>query len=496
MKKILFLCLLAYTSNSFAQRVVLDQSFGDSGMVSGKGMHFNQKIVPLPDGKILCLGEYLNNLGSMQPALLKFDSNGILDTTFNGDGILQDSIVKINSLPFQYPPSNFMSVQPDGRIYMAGSTRDDPFFNTLISCNDSNGNPILSFGKDGVLMLDTIENLYRAFLVGFSSLSNNEIIGCWMGYYKNGYGYILSKFDSTGCVDRSFGTDGILHLKRSNFIFDNMIVLKDESILLSGSDGPNVSSVLIKLNPDATFNNDFGIDGKVIMDVDTLGRSIILHSSSGPETARSVVELEDHRLVVTSITGRNKGDYILRLMPDGSLDKSFGKNGISEGLTHIYDIAVLKDGSIIACNDQYFNHFFPNGIVDSSAQAKFPLSIICVAIQNDNKILFGDFGYYDSNHIFPFIVRLTNDSTVIVPVINAQTNDVSIFQIPFSNAITFSSNNSVIQKITIYDLNGKCVLSKSVADKSFTLNVELANGVYLCKIVTSKGLLYHKLVSF
>ena len=501
MKTKVAMFFLALASSCFAQRMMLDPSFGDSGRVFGKNMRYNRKIVSLPDGKILCLGEYLNNKGSMQPAILKYDNNGALDTTFNEDGILQDSIEIINSLPYQHPPHNFMSVQPDGRIYKASSTPKGHFFKTIVSCNDSNGNPIRNFGKDGVLMLDTIENLYSPFLVGFSSFSNNEIIACWNGYYKNEYAQILSKFDSTGCVDRNFGTEGKVKLSVSNFRFDNLIVLNDKGILCAGTDRNEINNgvinekmAIIKLNPDGTFNNDFGIGGKVIIDVDPSYQNDP-YFYSYLETARNIIEMEDHRLVVTVITSKNSGDYILRFMPDGSLDKSFGMNGFPEVLTDIYDIDVLKDGSMVVCNDQRYTIFSKDGIVDGSAQPKFPFSIACVAVQDDNKMLFGGTGYFDLIHIFPFIVRLTKDPTVFVSEIKSQTKVVSINPTSFSNVLTFRSDNSQIQEINMYDLNGRRVLSKSVAETSCTLNVNLAPGMYLCKIVTSKGIEYHKLVS-
>jgi subtilisin family serine protease len=73
--------------------------------------------------------------------------------------------------------------------------------------------------------------------------------------------------------------------------------------------------------------------------------------------------------------------------------------------------------------------------------------------------------------------------------------EVSIFPAPFKDVINFRSENSVIRIINIYDLNGRCVLSRSVADNACTLNTDLAKGIYLCKIVTTKGVEYHKLIS-
>lgn len=508
MKRIILLCFILLASCSYAQRVGLDLSFGDSGVVSAKVKSYIHKIVSLPNGKMLCLGEYLNDEGTMQPTLFKFNCNGSLDSTFNEDGILQDTIKKLNNFPGNPTAYNFMTVQPDGRIYMAGSKKSTSFYKTYISCNDSNGNPILTFGKSGVLMLDTIENLNRAFLAGFSSFQDNGIIACWYGYYTKGvssWGYILRRFDSNGSVVRSFGTDGSLFLNQrslmattfSIFHLENMIVLKDSSIVCAGSDmigNVNNKSTLIKLNPDGTFNDKFGMGGKAIIDVDTcLQRD--MYDLAYLETARNVIELEDHRLIVTSNTEKNNGDHILRLMPDGSLDKTFGNNGISKGLTCIYDVAVLNDRSIVACNWGNFTHFFQNGMVDSSMIQDIPFPISCAAIQDDHRIIFGGFGYQDFSGIAPFLARLNSPLSALVPEIILPKNKVSIYPVPFKDVINFRSDKSLIFKITIYDLNGRMVLNRRVNDQYCILQTDLAKGVYQCKIETFNGIEFHKIVS-
>lgn len=498
MKRSIIFFSLVLASSSFAQQFKLDSSFGDNGFVTAMSRSTIQKMVSLPDGKILCLGEYIDSLSNFRPSLFMFDCNGKLDSTFSDDGVLQDTIVKILDIPYPDPPFNFMSVQQDGRIYKAGSTPRGSFFNTIISCYDPNGNPIMSFGKNGVLILDTIENLHSPFLVGFSTFSTNEIIACWMGYYNNVYSYILSKFDSTGRIDRSFGTEGFLIFRYSTTNVDAITVLKDGSIICAGSDKSSINrkTTLIKLYSDGTFNQNFGIDGKVIIDVDTC-EHFDIYGFPYLETARNVVELEDHRLILSSITDRRNRDYILCLLPDGSLDETFNFNGISEGFTRINDVVVLKDGSIIVCNDFGYTHLTPNGMVHSALNQQLPYSIYCVTSQGGGNLLCGGYTMLsstDPNKYFS-LARLNLDTSAQVTEIRIQTKKVSISPVPFRDVITFRSDQSVIRKITLYDLNGKCVLSRSVNDKSCTLKTDLAKGMYLCKIETSANIEFHKVIS-
>ncbi len=495
MKKILLVCFIVLASSSFAQRIFLDQNFGDSGVVSCKVKSDVQKIVSLPDGKFLCLGIYANNQGTYQPALFKFDCNGKLDSTFSEDGILQDTILKTI-----YPRGNFLNVQPDGKIFTASYYSNF----TYISCYDSNGNPILTFGKSGLLKLDTIENVSnRPMLISFTSCPDNKTIVCWQGFYTKGgssFGFILARFDSTGCIDRSFGTDGFLFFKLSStrFRVDAINVFKDSSIICAGSDytdDVNCRTAIIKLHSDGTFNNNFGIDGKVVFDVDPSDHHDPFENTY-LETARNVIELDDHRMIVSTITNKNNRDYLIRLLPDGSIDSTFGNNGISVLLAHITDLAVSNDGRIFTTAQNQFNYFTSNGIAVSSMtliNKQFD-QINCINIpDNDNIILGGSI--LSSNARYYSIAKFNSGPPESVPQIKTQTKEVSIFPLPFKDVISFQSDNSVIRNISIYDLNGKCVLSRTVFDKSCILNTDFARGVYLCKIQTAKCVEYHKLVS-
>ena len=397
------------------------------------------------------------------------------------------------------PADNFMNVQPDGRIFAASwnSTL------TYITCYYSNGNPVLTFGKSGVLKLDTIENVRSGpRLISFTSCDDNKTIACWEGHYtKVGsvFGHILTKFDSTGSIDRSFGSEGFVFFGVAmKFRVDAITVLKDGCILCAGGDyneNVNAKTALFKLNPDGTFNNDFGIGGKVIIDVDPSDHFDPFFNTY-VETARNVIELEDHRIIVSTVTNKSIGDFLIRLMPDGSLDKTFGNNGVTKLFAHMTDLAVQDDGSIFTTTRNQFNYFSSNGIVDSTINLSRKLfdEINCISIQDKDKIILG--GSTITNNVrYYSIAKLNIGPPVFVPQIKAQTKSVSITPTSFSNTLTFRSEQSLIQEITLYDLNGRCVLSKSIGETSCTLNVNLAPGMYLCKIATSKGIEYHKLFS-
>ena len=72
---------------------------------------------------------------------------------------------------------------------------------------------------------------------------------------------------------------------------------------------------------------------------------------------------------------------------------------------------------------------------------------------------------------------------------------ISIYPNPVSSTITIQSQN--LEKIIMYDLKGKIILSKTNFDqkKTHTINLEqISNGMYLIYIISKKAKLYKKIL--
>ena len=156
------------------------------------------------------------------------------------------------------------------------------------------------------------------------------------------------RYNADGTVDKEFGSDGIV-------IYDSgygddcgrlMAVDAYGRIILTGytHNGQDVDLMIMRLNDDGTPDNSFGTNGIVVYDNagrDDYGRAIALQA--------------DDKIVVTA---RSTGDYstsiamILRYEMDGSLDASFGLNGVvtyegGKGNDGFRDLAIQSDGNIV-----------------------------------------------------------------------------------------------------------------------------------------------------
>jgi hypothetical protein len=153
----------------------LDTTFGTVGAsytsftdVSGCGA---QSIVITPDNKILLGGFIINSDGSNSFSMVKFTSNGIVDTSFgtNGNGRVDSSFQ--NSSP-DGGGANSIVLQTDQKIILGGFTS-----NSVTSSSDyalvrynPNGTIDTSFGTNGY----TQTNLFSTECLGFSLAIQND----------------------------------------------------------------------------------------------------------------------------------------------------------------------------------------------------------------------------------------------------------------------------------------------------------------------------------
>jgi len=131
-------CLLRYNPDA-----TIDGTFDEDGIVI---THFEttagaaRDIAIQPDGKIVVAGESFQN-GGVIPALARYNTDGSLDTSFDGHGKLTTP----NSLQLQ---TNALALQADGKILVAGSS-----FGLVQSISltryDSDGSLDETFGSGG-----------------------------------------------------------------------------------------------------------------------------------------------------------------------------------------------------------------------------------------------------------------------------------------------------------------------------------------------------------
>jgi uncharacterized delta-60 repeat protein len=219
-----------------------------------------------------------------------------------------------------------------------------------------------------------------------------------------GAGELDPSFDGDGRVLTDFGGDDF---------GSAMAIQSDGKIVSAGrSDAgaqPAANFALARHNPDGSLDPTFGSDGTVLTD---------FGSSEAPEA----VEIQaDGKIVAAGLSGGGAdiADFALaRYNPDGSLDLTFGGDGIVltdfGALDGANDIAIQADGKIVAAGttlagDNPFNfalaRYNPDGSLDAAFDGDGRVltdfgsgeGAQDVGIQADGKIVAAGFSFAGAN---------------------------------------------------------------------------------------------------
>ena len=380
--KNLYVAVCRYNTNG-----TLDTSFGTGGLATcliqttpsmGPFFIFTSGLsIQQPSGSIVVCGYVINNtLTSHRIFVVRFDSNGILDTTFgspNGYIFITPALFNL-----AYPINSFTdcyaeSIQIDTGItpnkiviggYATNSAPSIIFF--ALARLDLNGVLDTSFGINGLV----VNNFTGFDEFGYSLAigSGNYFLAGRQGLHPSLFKkFIVAKFDNVGAPVTGFGTGGVTvipaFLPSTTQEANSMLVQPDGNIVLAGTSFttpgvPVQSYALARLDGNTgALDTSFGTGGTVItsvIDLDLTGNSVAIQS--------------DGKIVLggyyfNTATSLNASFSLARYNVNGSLDLTFGING--NGL-------ILED-------------IVPGTILPGSMQ-EIGFS---VAIQTDGKILVG-----------------------------------------------------------------------------------------------------------
>ena len=265
-----------------------------------------------PDGKIL-VGGYSNASGNNPDfALMRFNSNGSIDFTFDGDGIVTTSFALSEYI-------NDIAVQPDGKIVAVGYVFVTPAYDIAVARYNSDGSLDTSFDGDGKLTTDFGGGGDRADAVALQP--DGKIVVAGSGAITSHFDFALVRYNPDGSLDTSFDGDGKLttDIMGVSEGATEILVQSDGRLLAvgSGGDSLNADFFLVRYNANGSLDNSFDGDGKVITSI--LSR----------DNATAAAIQPDGRIVVAgdSYTPPQSDASIARYNVDGSLDMSFGSGG-------------------------------------------------------------------------------------------------------------------------------------------------------------------------
>ncbi len=314
----------------------LDPTFDGDGYNNTFYMSDAYSVALQSDGKIVVGGFFFNYSNSTSAfAVYRFNTDGSLDTTFNGTGKVVTSI-GISSIIYS------VNIQADGKIVAAGVTN-------LTAPNSNTDFAVVRYNTDG--SLDTTfgtggrvaTNINNTDYLSDSIIqADGKIVAA--GYSTDALANVkqatIVRYKSDGSLDETFGAGGkVIRATTTNSDAREAAIQADGKIIVVGE-----GIAPLRYTANGAFETAF--------------------PTTGAFFAHSVKIQSDGKIVVGGgeIGSDGNSDFVVvRYQADGTLDTSFGTNGKVKtdvsGSTAIEQIDIQPDGKIVAGGTQSNENF-------------------------------------------------------------------------------------------------------------------------------------------
>ncbi len=363
----------------------LDTTFGGDGKVvlTLADADFATRAVIDANGKIVVVGYNAASYFLAYLLVARVNSDGTLDTTFSGDGWMKIDMGGASDVR----PSS-VAIDQNNRILVTGNTNPNsyqpgPFVMRL----RPNGGLDTTFDGDGRL----VPPLNPCTDVAIDGQGRILLAG-------SGQGLALARLNYNGSLDTSFAGTGLVY-DTSTYVTPNsqVAVLDNGNIAVTGKrTWPSEMFVQIRYTESGNRRHTFGNDGYSEV---TLGEFANNHDSYRSSIApNGTVTIAAVAYDTTADPPQNAHIRLARFAPNGTLDSNFGGDGKvdlppSVGL-YLTAFLVQRDGRAIVNSGLSFARLNSGGALDAQwsggivkGAAALLDSISALAIDNGGKIV-------------------------------------------------------------------------------------------------------------
>jgi uncharacterized delta-60 repeat protein len=239
------LALVRFNANG-----TLDTTFGSGGEVltsfSVGGTNLGvvgAGVVVTSTGQIVECGNVGNGSGSpAYTVLARFNANGTLDTTFGQGG----------KVITPGPGAENLIQQPDGRLVAPAATSTG---GAILRYN-ANGTLDTTFGSGGIVTNAAFDAVAAAVYPTAGTANDGKIVVVGPGP-TNGE-WEAARYNPNGTLDSTFGSGGMVNTQTSSYTARGVAIQADGNIVAAG-DG----FILVRYNPDGSLDGTFGTGGIV-----------------------------------------------------------------------------------------------------------------------------------------------------------------------------------------------------------------------------------------
>ena len=282
----------------------LDSSFGSEGKVvttpemTGFSAVTGNALAIQTDGKILVAGSG-ENAGKTNFAVLRYNADGSLDPSFDTDGIVTTAIGSGDDF------GNAITILA-GKIIVAGSSFDGTKTNFAVVRYNSNGSLDTSFDLDGIvttlIQFGTSDDVAMAVAIQAGNLTTlpDKIVVAGSSSGVTNQDFAVVRYNLDGSLDTSFDADGklITPIGSGDDVGKALTVQgtgnAPRKITVAGSsdNGSKIDFAVVRYNADGSLDTSFDLDGIVTTPVDTnddVGAALVIQADGKPVVAGSSI---------------------------------------------------------------------------------------------------------------------------------------------------------------------------------------------------------------
>ena len=322
----------------------LDSSFGDNGRVITRlteEYDGASAVAIQPDGKIVVAGSRYNcaSLGGGCFAVVRYNTNGSLDTSFNGTGIVITPVNGSHDFAFS------LAIQTDGKIVVGGTSGTNTTSNFAIVRYNANGILDTTFNGTGKAITPVPGGVSSVAIQ-----SDGKILAAGESPNGGGSAFTIIRYNPDGSLDTSFNGTGKVFTSFGDSYSgaselaiqpDGKVVAAGYRAVFSGIFGI-ADFALVRYNPDGSLDTSFNGTGKVITSV------------NNSDCRAFSVDIQSNGKIVAVGFSRNElgSDFaVVRYNSNGSLDTSFNDTGkvltAFGGQDYAIAAAIQPDGKIV-----------------------------------------------------------------------------------------------------------------------------------------------------
>jgi len=300
----------------------LDMTFGHGGKVTTSISRLSSAsaLVRQPDGRLIVAGTSGSNDANGKVALVRYNGDGSLDTSFGHAGKVTTAIgggITLNAI------SAFLVRQPDGKLVAVSMGYRGAYSYFALVRYHSDGSLDTTFGHDGKVTTRINQLDYNPSALVLQP-DGKLVAAAGTTSAQGRGGFVLVRYKPNGSLDRSFGRGGKVTATGTtdNDIYEGLVLLPHGELVAAGA-GSYSALTLAAYNKNGKPDPSFGRHGKMTTVLSPAGSisydGALITTPDGGLLAAGAADLGPN--------GQTSGSFIVRYNRNGPLDTSFGRRG-------------------------------------------------------------------------------------------------------------------------------------------------------------------------